>query len=171
MKTRAGRAAGRPLDTRNTMHLILKSTKAKGELSFLHSKNSGRIKQIVKKFSVKYGVKILSMGNVGNHLHLHIKLSNRFGYAPFIRAVTSAIAMAVTGRSRWSKGKISAKGSSSKSNSAKEKFWDLRPFTRVIIGLRAFFTLRDYVKINQLEGQGVKREVARMMIKDFNASG
>ncbi|WP_410965191.1 hypothetical protein, partial [Salmonella sp. SAL4435] len=81
-----------------------------------------------------YAVKIVNFANVGNHLHLQIKLTNRFTYKPFIRAVTSAIAMKVSGRSRWNKG----------DEVAGKKFWDLRPFTRVIESLRAFLTIRDY---------------------------
>jgi REP element-mobilizing transposase RayT len=158
--TRAGRAGPRPLDTRNTMHLVLKSSKAKGDWSFLRPKNKARVQSILKRFSKKYGVRVLSAANVGNHLHLHIKLANRFGYTPFIRAVTAAIAMAVTGRSRWSK-----------TPRQKEKFWDLRPFTRAIVGLRGFFGIEDYVAINRLEGSGVSREVARMIVEDRRRPG
>ena len=70
LKTRKGRSTGRPLDTRNTMHLILRSTKAKGEWSFWKPMNKEHIKSIVQKFSSKYGIKVLSFANVGNHLHL-----------------------------------------------------------------------------------------------------
>src|SRR5262245_52140218 len=82
LKTREGRSRGRPLDTKNTMHLVLRSTKAKGEWSFKRSQNEKSIRAIVAKFSRKYGVKVLSLANVGNHLHFQIRLSNRFGYKP-----------------------------------------------------------------------------------------
>jgi hypothetical protein len=42
-------------------------------------------------------------------LHLHIQLTKRWSYRPFIRAVTSAIAMAITGASRWKRIKIKFK--------------------------------------------------------------
>lgn len=154
MTKRKGRVGGRPLATRHSMHLVLRSTKAKGEMSFRRTKNSKAIGAIVGKFSRKYGVQVLSLANVGNHLHFHIKLGNRYAYKPFIRAVTSAIAMAVTGVSRWKPGEGS-------------KFWDYRPFTRVIDGgLKAFLSVRDYVRINQLEGAGFVREVARIVVGD-----
>jgi len=138
LKTRKGRSGPRPLDTRNTMHLVLRSSRARGRWSFLRNENQHYIKKIVARFSVRYGVRILSLANVGNHLHFHIKLGNRHAYRPFIRAVTAAIAMAVTKKSRWNKGL--------------GKFWDYRPFTRVVIGFRAFLKLKDYIQINQLEG-------------------
>jgi REP element-mobilizing transposase RayT len=148
LKTRAGRAHGRPLSTRETMHLVLRSTKATGALSFRC--HSGRIEATLKKFSRRYGVKILSLANVGNHLHLQIKLSNRQLYKPFIRAVTAAIAMAVTGASRWKK--------------MDGKFWDYRPFTRVVKSWRGYLTLKDYIHINRLEGAGVNRPTARFIL-------
>ncbi len=151
LKTRKGRAEGRPLDTKNTIHLILRSTKAVREWSFWKPVNKNKIKQIVSKFSKKYGVRIYSMANVGNHLHFQIKLSNRFTYDPFIRAITSAIAMAVTGASKINKFKFEPK----------DRFWDQRPFTRVVKGYKAFLNLRDYIEINRLEGFGFQKPQAR----------
>ncbi len=148
--TRAGRSRPRPLSTRETMHLVLSSTRAKGELSFATRTNRARIDRILKRFSKKFGVKILSYANVGNHLHFHMKLGNRQLYAPFIRALTAAIRMAVTGASRWSK---------------QPKFWDYRPFTRVVKSFRAFLNLKDYVAINELEGRGCPREQARFIVR------
>jgi REP element-mobilizing transposase RayT len=148
---RKGRLGPRPLAVRSTMHLVLRSSKAVGPWSFL--KHHKKINAIVDKFALKYGVKILSLADVGNHLHLHIKLSNRFTYRAFIRAITAAIAMAVTGASRWKK--------------VKEKFWDYRPFTRVVIGFRAFLNMRDYIRINQMEGQGFDRTYARLVVHEF----
>lgn len=149
-KTRKGRQGPRPLDTKNTMHLVLRSSKAKDEWSFRRPENYKKIKKILENFARKYGVSIISLANVGNHLHLHIKLSNRYTYKPFIRAITAAIAMAITKCSRWKK--------------SDGKFWDYRPFTRVIQGFKNFLTLKDYIKINQLEGF-YGRQQAQLLIK------
>ncbi|MGZ3695136.1 MAG: hypothetical protein ACXWQO_13400, partial [Bdellovibrionota bacterium] len=125
--------------------------KAQGALSFKRPANAHKIRLIVKKFSEKYGIKILSLANVGNHLHFQIKLGNRYTYRPFIRAITAAIAMAVSGVSRWKK--------------SAGKFWDYRPFTRVVKGLRGYLQLRDYVEINRLEGEGIPRSGAEWVIR------
>jgi hypothetical protein len=154
LKTRAGRSRPRPLETRTTMHLVLRSSKAKGPWSFKQTKNEKRIREIVSKFSAKHGVKVLSLANVGNHLHFQIKLSNRYTYRPFIRATTAAIAMAITGASRWKPLKTKAS----------DRFWDRRPFTRIVHGLRAFLDLRDYVRLNQMEGEGMPREIGRWVM-------
>lgn len=153
LNTRKGRERGRPLDTRNTMHLVLRSSKAKGEFSFKKAHHASAIQKIIAKFSAKFGVTILSLANVGNHLHFHIKLSKRQTYKPFIRAITSAIAMAVSGVSRWSKSKIDG------------KFWDYRPFTRVVVGLAGFLNLKSYVEVNQFEGLGTDRLTAFYLVR------
>jgi REP element-mobilizing transposase RayT len=143
-----GRGA-RSLSTKESMHLILKSSKATYLWSF--RKYDKDIKEITSRFSTKYGVKILSLANVGNHLHFHIQLTNRYAYYKWIRAITSAIAMKVTGINRWTGG-------------TGEKFWDYRPFTRVIKSFRALLTLKDYLLINKLEGLGVPRAKARVLM-------
>jgi REP element-mobilizing transposase RayT len=151
LKTRKGRVRGRPLATKYSMHLVLRSSLAVKEKSFLKPIHSAAIKKIIKKFSLKYGVKVISLANVGNHLHFHIKLGNRHAYRAFIRAVTAAIAMAVSGVSRWSK-------------HIQGKFWDYRPFTCIVETKRQFLNLRDYMQINKYEGLGYSRQTARYFI-------
>jgi REP element-mobilizing transposase RayT len=157
--TRSGRARARPLDTKRTMHLVLRSTKAKGDWSFKKPLNEKAIEVIFLRFGAKFGVKILSLANVGNHLHAQIKISNRHVFAGFLRAVSGAIAQVVTGRTRWHKIK------------ARLKFWDRRPFTRVVKGQRAFLNLRDYIRLNELEGRGYSREEARLIIYNDRDGG
>ena len=62
--------------------------------------------------------------------------------------------MAVTGCNRWTKKGV-----------GKLKFWDYRPFTRVVKGYRALLTLKDYLQINRLEGFGYNRSQARFLIE------
>ncbi len=144
LKTRKGRQGPRPLGLKYTMHLVLRSSKATGTWSFKKKKNETRIKEIVAKFAQKHAVNIVSMANVGNHLHFQIKLLTRYGYKPFIRAITSAIAMAVTGASRWKPLK----------KSPKDRFWDFRPFTRVLQSFKEILRLSNYIEINRFEGFG-----------------
>ena len=59
--------------------------------------------------------------------------------------------MAVTGTSRWKKLKTEAK----------DRFWDRRPFTRVVQSYNAYLNLKDYIEINRLEGFGLPKSQAR----------
>jgi hypothetical protein len=148
-KRRRGRQGSRPISAKHSMHLVLRSTKAIGNWSMLLPKHKAKIKGILNKFAKKYGVVLVSGANVGNHLHLEIRLTNRLTYKPFIRAITAAIAMAITGSSRWTP--------------VREKFWDHRPFSRIAETWREILNLRDYIKINQFEGKGIGREFARLI--------
>lgn len=149
--TRAGRSKARPLAVRSTMHLVLRSSKAKGEWSF--KKHAKTIRKIVDKFAGRHHVKIVSYVNVGNHLHLQIKLGHRTSYRPFIRAITAAIKMKVTGVSRWVK------------NANAQKFWDLRPFTRIVTSFTERISLRSYILVNFYESMGYNRRQARFLVE------
>ncbi len=155
LNTRAGRAFGRPLSTRDTMHLVVHSTQARGEWSF--KKKEKAISHLSLKFAKRYGVKICSFANVGSHLHFHLKLSNRFTYAAFIRALTGAIAMLVTGKTRWS----------TEEGKEKKKFWDHRPFTRIVKGFKDFLNVEHYVELNVLEGMGYTKPEARFILENL----
>ena len=150
LKKSKARMSGRPLDTRNSMHFVLRSTQAKGEWSFKRHKIE--VKKIIERFAHKFGVRLNSLANVGNHLHLHLQLTNRYTYNGFIRAISAAIMMKVTGTSRWKK------------FSSEKKFWDRRPFSRVIIGYHAILKVRDYITINRLQGIGYTKDQARFYI-------
>lgn len=140
--TRRLHRVARPISTKHPIHLVLRSSKAKGSSSFLNPKNRSFVRDILSKFSKKFGIQITDFANVGNHLHLVIKIGNRRTYQPFIAAVTGGIARSVIG----------------KKLSADDKFWDFRPFSRIVEGLRGMQILTAYMKINQLESVGMQRE-------------
>jgi len=140
----------RPLAIKHSMHLVLRSSLATGELSFRKGRNERKIISIIKKFSQTHSVRIISFANVGNHLHLHIQLGSRLGYKAFIRAITGAIALAIRPTSRFKK--------------CATKFWDERPFTRIVQGFNDQLRLGNYIRINALEGFGVSRAQAKIYL-------
>jgi REP element-mobilizing transposase RayT len=137
---------------------VLRSTKARGEWSFFKPKNKSRIRLIITKHARANRVRIESVANVGNHLHLHVQLLRNHNYKAFIRAITGAIALAVMGLQFL---KLRAKKSAIKHN---DRFWDYRPFTIFVNSYRHFLNMRDYMKINQLEGIGFNRLNARFLL-------
>lgn len=96
--------------------------------------------------SRKWGIKVIQFANVGNHLHLVVRIGHRRTYKPFICALTGAIAHRLKGNIK--------------------KFWDYRPFSRVIYGFNAWLSMRDYMVVNQLEGGGVERSFAVILVKN-----
>lgn len=140
MKKANGRGA-RPLATKKSMHLTLRSSQAVGDWSFRTPKNSAIVQQALQSATKKFGVKVYGIANSGNHLHIIIKLGNRFAYAGFIRALTGTLALKITGANKLRR--------------LKKKFWDYRPYTRVIEWGKAFVTAKDYLLLNQYEAAGV----------------
>ena len=143
--TKAKNRTARPISSRDTMHVVLKSTRAVGRFSFGYRNHPMLIQAILRKQGSKFGVKLVSSSNNFNHLHLHLKFLSRAIYVRFIRSITASIAVAVTGASKLRK----------LNTILGARFWDRRPFTRVIQGLRNFKRLEDYVRLNQLEAAGI----------------
>jgi REP element-mobilizing transposase RayT len=129
------------------MHLVLRSSHAKGAWSLRRPKNFQETEKILQAFAQKHGVVLKKRVIHLNHIHLHVLLSSSRGYKRFIRAVSAAIAMRVTGMSRWNRLKI--------------RFWDRRPFSRIVVGGREELALKDYLEINELETLGCSRQEAR----------
>src|SRR6185312_8764939 len=86
----------RPLASRQTIHLVMRSTKAAGEKSF--TRHRALIRNLVESQAKNANVQVISWANVGNHLHLHIQLPRMFrsSYMRFVRGLTGAIALRIT---------------------------------------------------------------------------
>jgi len=67
----------RPLDPKRPVHLVLRSSRAKGPWSLLHPKNERRVRRVLDVTAAKYGVRVYRFANVGNHLHLLIMARSR----------------------------------------------------------------------------------------------
>ncbi len=135
------------------MHLVLRSTLAKGIWSFVRGGNRTTILNLMAKHALASGVQILSSGNAGNHLHLHVKVGSRREYNHFVRALAGDIALQmrkIIGRDGTM---LPAKN-----------FWDRRPFSTIVATAKYIATLTDYIKVNSLEGSGITRAFARIVV-------
>lgn len=146
LMTKAKNRTARPISSRDPMHLVLRSSKAKGIFSFGHRFNLKRVNEIVRRHCEKYGVKLIEYSNNYNHLHLLAKFPSRAVYLRFIRSLTGHLVLAVTGANRLR---------SLKDYFGEKGFWDYRPFSRVVRSWRGYRIARDYVVLNQLEAAGI----------------
>ncbi len=154
LRKKAKNRGPRPLVFRSgSMHITLRSTKATGINSFQNSSKRNKVKSFVYSFSAKKGVKILSFANVGNHLHLHVRLHNSHLYKAWIRGLSSGLAMISMGLQGLHHLKHK-----------KQKFWDQRPFSRIIQSFRHFMNTKSYLEVNVLEGMGMPRGEAELLI-------
>ncbi len=131
LKGHAKRA--RPLDSKLPIHLTLRATKSVLRMP----KSFGVVEKIISEVARKHGVKIYKRANVGNHLHLAIKIPHVRRWASFIRELTGRLGLAL------------------RSLLGGAKLWLHRPHTRVIRGWKkAFAILKDYIELNEWEAEG-----------------
>jgi hypothetical protein len=142
----------RPLSTKRWIHLILKSDKAYGSMSLLHPSHKIWIKGLLHRKSKKFGIKISDYANVGNHLHLKIKISSRENFAKFLKSVSALIARKVTGAKR---GKPFG------------KFWQGLAFTRILTSALEELQLKGYIEANRREAQ-VSKQAREDFLAQFN---
>lgn len=150
--TRYGRAQPRYISTFQSMNVTVRSSQAKGQWSFRTPKNFQAIETLSKKFAERFKVELIRISNNHNHLHFHLRFPSKKAYVKFIRALTAAIMIAVTGCTRWTR-------------AMPKKFWDRRPYTRVIEDFSQYAVYENYLDLNDLEAEGFPRPFARWLLK------
>jgi hypothetical protein len=128
----------RPVSIKKAMHLVVRSSRARGPLSLLRKEQ--RIQEIVGRFATRFGVKVYRLANGGDHLHLTVLPRSRKAFNSFIRSITGLIARLVLGAERGN-----AKGL---------RFWDNRPYTKIVEWGREFRAVSQYLLQNTLEALG-----------------
>ncbi len=143
----------RPLSLKNPLHLVLKSKNTFGANSMLAKAHASRIDRLVRKQAGCCGVKIYHFVNVGNHLHLVIRLQDRRLYHVFIRAISGLIARQVLGKERGSQREAQDSSLDMKPvmKTKKFQFWVARPFTRFVTWGADYKNLSLYMKKNQAQ--------------------
>ncbi len=122
------RKVKRPLIPNSTTHVVFKSSKAKGELSFYNHKRL--VHKLLKTKASQFFVEIKDFVNMGNHLHLKVKFKDAKKFQQFLKSFTSLLARQITGARRGVKF---------------GRFWDGLVYTRVLtskfeeLGLKGYF--------------------------------
>jgi REP element-mobilizing transposase RayT len=131
----------RPISTKNAMHVVLRSFIAKDELSLSHYKRRAKIEDTIRKQAELFNIKIYQMAINSNHIHLLIKLYTRESFSKFIKAVSGLIARITL---RVERGKALGL-----------KFWNNRPFSRIVEWSKGYFAAKEYVIRNDLESYDI----------------
>jgi REP element-mobilizing transposase RayT len=167
------RKGRRPLSATEPIHLVLRSSWAMGQNSFLRQQNKRPIESLITSLSRKYGVTLYQRAIASNHVHLLLKIECRKSYVAFIKVLSSKIAFHVMKNQSFKifkkslpdhsdlRSTITAR-SKPRSDGAKtteiqgmgQKFWQFRPFNRVLTWGRDFNGCKQYVIQNTLEAIG-----------------
>ncbi|OFZ10860.1 MAG: hypothetical protein A2Z20_03905 [Bdellovibrionales bacterium RBG_16_40_8] len=173
---RCGRGK-RTVSTRYSMHLVLRSSQARGVWSLVRPKNRDMISRVLTKHARRTQAKILGIGNAGNHLHLRVQFMSRELYLHFIRAVAGEIALHIKRIANISSGTHANTNNNhgddtllNQSTFQKRNFWDHRPFSSIVATMKYAARLADYIVINNIEGQGYPRAHARLVVQAWRDS-
>ncbi len=140
----------RPLDSRFAIHTVLRAQKGGMRLP----KTLQSVNRIVRSTCQKHGVRLYEYANVGNHLHLLIKIPHVRRWSAFIRELTGRIAQYMQTILTEPKSSLS--------------FWKQRPFTRIVRSWKkAYKIAKDYVVLNQLEAEGFISRSETKTLKDL----
>ena len=150
--SRAHGRATRPLDRKRSVHLVLKSSSAKGKMSLLTHKL--KVKKILDDRAKQFHVKIHKQENMGNHIHVVASFARREGFQHFLRTVTALIAREVTG--------------ARKGRPFGRRFWDELAFTRVVMGWRDYRSVTNYLKKNEIERE--HGALGRRAVEEYEAA-
>lgn len=133
------RKLARPVDPRRPLHVVMRSARARGELSMLAPRNKRRVERSLAEIARKRGIRVYRVANVGNHLHLLLKTPDRRALSAFLRELAGRIAMLITG---------AAKGRA-------QKFWYGLAYSRIVSWGRDFKGVHLYLIQNLFEATGV----------------
>lgn len=142
------RNSRRSFITNKPIHLVLRSDKAVGRRSFL--KNDRIVRNVLKKFSSRFGIKIYQLAICGNHIHCLARASSRKNLQNFFRVFAGQVAQEILRKypmQSWEKKAF--RGGTHKKN--QKTFWSFLIYSRVVSWGRDFGNVRRYIVRNVLE--------------------
>lgn len=164
----------RPLSTRDPIHIVMRSTWAKGATSFRQSRNQKGIDRLIHATANRYRVRVYQKAISHNHLHLVVQVRHVKLYKAFIRVLSGRIAtLVMQGRSfneflhddanttRSTENLPQGETDLAEPQGKGQKFWQFRPFSRVLHWGRDFKICCQYVMQNTLEALGFIRYTPR----------
>ncbi len=133
---RGRRKLARPFDPKRALHVVLRSSRARGPWSLLAPKNKVQVHLLLESVSTRFGIRVYRSANAGNHLHLLLRAKSRQSLQGFLRTLAGLLARKITG---------------AKKGQSRGKFWDLLAYSRVVAWGKAFREVRDYLVSNRIQ--------------------
>jgi putative transposase len=168
-KKRRGRKI-RSLSTKNSVHVVFKVNKYRLRSKSLRTPQAFQLVQkIIRHYAIRFHVKVEQISIQNDHCHLLIRTARRSLFHHFFRVTAGQIAQNFENQGLLLPNKIlkpkitrSAVTGAQKSNRTDEnllrsrgtQLWLYRPFSRVVLGWRAYKIVRDYIQLNEKEIRG-----------------
>ena len=135
------RKTARPIDPKQSIHVVLRSSRARGEWSMLNPKHQRNVDRFARTIAERHGIRVYRYANVGNHLHLLVKTPTRRAFQCYLRDLAGTITAVVTG--------------AKKTNPLEGRFWDFLAYTKIVTWGREFRNLELYFIKNLFEAVGL----------------
>jgi REP element-mobilizing transposase RayT len=144
------RKVARPLKEGLIHHVVFKSSKAQGPLSFYTHKHL--VHSLLKQKTKKFFVEVLDFVNMGNHLHLKMRFQDKKRFQQFLKSFSALVARKITGAKKGFKF---------------GRFWDGLVYTRIILSSFEELGLKGYFEANHRQRElGYKER--ELFLKRFN---
>src|SRR2546423_1631626 len=78
------RKLSRPIDVKRPLHLVLRSSRARGGWSMRLPETQREIRNAMRRHARRHGVRVYEFASSGNHLHLLVRAKTRFGIQNFL---------------------------------------------------------------------------------------
>lgn len=129
--------SARPFSSKASMHIVLKAN------SYALKHYDLRVEKLIERHAKNNYIKIYSLQNIGNHIHLVIRAKNKDLLKCFLRSICGLIPRLLKTANLWVQ----------------------RPFSRIIKWGKAYRKIKNYMTINRYESMGYKRSQAEFMLQ------
>lgn len=149
----------RPLSTKNPIHAVFKVERLRLRHRSLRSPNNfSLVLNTIKKYSKYFSVKVEQLSVQNDHIHLLIRTSKRSQFHHFFRVVPGQIAQCFEKENllarRLNRSASSMTDTPEKDDRKSKSIWKHRPFTRIVVGLKGYKIIRNYIQLNEKEALG-----------------
>ena len=130
----------RPLSTKTALHLVFKANRKNMRRGYRSPLGFHICNSVIKRYAKMFFVKIDQKAICNDHIHMVVRFSKRSLGQHFLRVVSGQIAQ------QLEKNGFLVTDTQS--------IWKYRPFSRVVVGLKAYETVMNYVRLNEKEASG-----------------
>jgi hypothetical protein len=147
----AKRRGPRPLSTKESLHLTLRSDFAKGQRSLLLHQDL--IQKIIEKVEKLFQVRVYNYAICHNHIHVLLRGKNRVQLRNCFRVLAGHIAQQILLKNPYTKTEMeTVRASQPKGHPKnKRKLWALLTYTRIVGWGKEFRSVVNYILQNTLE--------------------
>jgi hypothetical protein len=150
------RKSKRPLSDKLSLHVVLKSDKAKGYRSL--NNNSKTVKSVIRKAAWLFRIKVYSFSLNHNHLHLSVRGKCSVDIQNFFRVLAGHMAQQILRKYPLPQKSGNAPDRDGQRPAGyKRKFWNDLIYSRLVSWGREFRAVGSYIRLNQLEAAGLIR--------------